>query len=83
MIVFSKTLSKHLKHLRTLFQLFRERRVSLSSKKSFLEYPSMMLLDKRVDFLGLTTSKKKLATITALSFSTILRDLKIFLNLIE
>ena len=44
MIAFSRILIKHLKHLWKIFILFRERRVSLNFKKSFLEYSSMILL---------------------------------------
>ena len=82
MIIFSKTLIDYLKHLRYIFQLFRKKRVSLSPKKSFLGYSSVILLGQRVDSLGLTISEEKLTTITALFFSAILRDLEVFLGLI-
>ena len=81
MIVFSKTLEEHLQHLRTLFQLFRDRRISLSPTKSFLGYPTVILLGQRVDSLGLTTSEEKLAAISALEFPRNLRDLEVFLGL--
>ena len=81
MIAFSKSLPEHLRHLRTLFQLFREKRISLSPTKSFLGYPSVILLGKRVDSLGLTTSEEKLAAISALLFPATLRDLEVFLGM--
>ena len=81
MIAFSKTLSQHLGHLRTMFSLFRERRISLNPKKSFLGYPSVILLGQRVDSLGLSTSEEKLAAITSLRFPQSLRELETFLGL--
>ena len=81
MIVFSKTLAEHLQHLRTLFKLFQDRRISLSPGKSFLGYPTVILLGQRVDSLGLTTSEEKLAAISGLSFPRTLRDLEVFLGL--
>ena len=80
-VIYSKTLQDHLNHLRTIFQLYRERKISLSPTKSFLGYPSVILLGQRVDSLGLTTSEEKLAAISALSFPHSLRDLEIFLGL--
>ena len=59
MIIFFKILSKHLKHLRFFFILFRYYRVSLNLKKSFLKYFFMILLDQRDDFLNLSILIKK------------------------
>ena len=38
MIVFSKTLLKHLNHLKKKFTLFRQKRINFNFKKSFLNY---------------------------------------------
>ena len=81
MIAYSRTLSEHLNHLRRLFALCRSKRISLSPRKSFLGYSSIVLLGQRVNSLGLSTSKEKIAAITSLSFSYSLRDLKIFLSM--
>lgn len=81
MIAFSRTLSEHLEHLRRMFALFRERRISLNPKKSFLGYPSVTLLGQRVDSLGLSTSEEKLAAINSLQFPRSLRELETFLGL--
>ena len=80
-IIFSHTLEDHLRHLRQIFDLFRQRRVSLSPTKSFIGYPSVTLLGQRVDGLGLSTSQEKIAAIAALDFPSTLRDLEIFLGL--
>lgn len=80
-VVFSRTLDGHIEHLRTIFQLFREKRVSLSPTKSYLAYPSVTLLGQRVDSLGMSTSAEKIAAITSLRFPYNLRDLEVFLGL--
>lgn len=81
MIAFSRTLAEHLEHLRKLFTLFRERRVSLNPQKSFLGYPSVTLLGQHVDSLGMSTSADKIRAIKALGFPRSLRDLEIYLGL--
>ena len=45
MIAFSKTLSEHINHLRKMFILFRQRRISLNLKKLFLGYSFVILLE--------------------------------------
>ena len=82
-IVFSKTLSKHLNHLRKMFILFRQKRINLNPKKSFLSYSFVILFEQRIDSLSLFTSEKKLVIITTLRFSKTLRQLKTFLKLIN
>lgn len=80
-IVFSRSLQEHLSHLRQIFDLFRAKRVSLSPTKSFIGYPSVILLGQRVDGLGMSTSQEKIQAITSLRFPETLRDLEIFLGL--
>ena len=55
-IVFSRILIEHLSYLRQIFKLFRSRRISLSSIKSFIDYSSIILLDQRVDKLDISIS---------------------------
>ena len=80
-IIYSRTLAEHESHLRQLFQLLRERRASLAPTKSFLGFPSVVLLGQRVDSLGMSTAEDKIKAITALRFPATLRDLEIFLGL--
>lgn len=80
-VIFFKTLEEHLKHLRKMFDLFKKKRISLSSIKSFLDYSFIQLLDQRVDNLRLITLEKKIATIASLLFSRSLNDLDHFLEL--
>ena len=80
-ITFFKILSKHLKHLRKFFTLFRQRRINLNPKKSFLRYSFITLLDQKINSLNLSTIKKKFAVITSLHFPISLRKLKTFFDL--
>ena len=82
-IVFSKTLKKHIAHLRQIFQLFANKRDNLTFNKSFLNYSFIMLLEQRVDNLDLSTSIEKIITIIFLRFSQSLKNLKHFLDLID
>jgi len=43
-VIFSKTLNKHVKHLYIVFGLLNSKRVTLSTKKSYLEYSIVTLL---------------------------------------
>ena len=80
-IVHFKILQKHLKHLRTLFQMFRTKRINLIVTKSFLAYSFVILLNQRVDNLNMFTTIEKIVAIISLRFSLSLRDLEIFMRL--
>ena len=80
-IMFSKTLTKHVEHFKQIFQLFVNKRVNLIFIKSFLNYSFIMLFDQRVDNLKLSISIEKIAIIILLQFSQSFRNLKHFLNL--
>ena len=79
-IVHFKILRKHLEHLRTLFQMFRTKRISLVVTKSFLAYFSVILLDQRVDSLDMFIIAEKIVVIISLRFSFSLRDFEIFME---
>ena len=80
-IVFSRTLKEYLCHLYKIFKLLNKYNISLSSKKSFLKYSIVALLDQKIDVFDLITAVDKLKTIIKLDFSYILKKLKIYLEL--
>jgi hypothetical protein len=80
-VIFSKTLSEHLVHLRRIFTLFSKLRISLSPLKSYLGFPSIKLLGQRVDGLGLTTADEKLEALTKITFPFTLKELETYLGL--
>lgn len=80
-VVFSKTLEKHLAYLHKVSQLLDSYGVRLSSKKSYLGYPTVALLGQKVDAFGLTIAADKLAAIARLRFPYTLKDLEGYLSL--
>ena len=82
-IVFSSSLEKHLRHFEKNIRFFEKWNITLKTSKTYLEYFSISLLDQKVDNFELTTTMKKLKTITNLSFFKTLKDLKIYFDIIE
>ena len=80
-VVYSRTLEEHLRHLTTIFSLFDKLRIRLKASKSYLGYPNVVLLGQRVDAFGLTTVAEKLKAITQLAFPRTLRDLETYLGM--
>ena len=80
-VIFSNTLKEHLKHLHNVFVTLKRMRICLSSKKSFLIYLFIQLLEQRVDVLELATSEDKLVTIAGLCFSISLSQVEKYLGL--
>ena len=82
-IIFSKTLFDHVKHLHKIFDLLNFKSVLLSSKKSFLNYSTVMLFDQKMNVFDLITTIDKLEAITKLDFFYTFKNLEIYLSLIE
>ena len=82
-VFFFVFLNQHIEHLNKDFQRFFKYDVILNSKKSFFEYSSIVLLDQIVDVFEMIIFEKKLATIIKLTFSRTLKELKIYVKLIN
>ena len=82
-VIFSKTLKKHLTHLRDVFQLLNSYDIRLSSKKSYLNYSTVALLKQKIDVFDLTIAADKLTAITNLRFSYTLKNLEGYLDFTE
>ena len=80
-VIFSVMLKEHLQHLDEVFNVLTEKNICLSLKKSYLGYPSVKLLDQRVDTLELVTAADKLTVIIQLKFPKSLSALKKYLDL--
>ncbi len=79
----SKTFEKHLRHLRILFRIFQSKEIIINSLKIFLEYLSVILLERRVNALDLIIAKEKLKAIALLKFSENLTALERYLDLAD
>ena len=82
-VIYFKTAKKHAQHLRSVFDMLRQNNIFIKSSKAFLDYSFVRLLDQKIDSFELSTSEKKLRAIAKLSFSKILRQLEIYLDLTD
>jgi hypothetical protein len=77
----TRILDEHLRHLRTMFWLLDSKGVTLSRKKFFLNYSSVISLAQKVDAFGLIAAADRIVAIEALDFSYKLSDLELYLGL--
>ena len=82
-VIFFKTLNEYLAYLRVIFELLNVKDVTLSIKKSFIDYSTITLLSQRINAFEFSTIIKKIDVIKRLAFLYILIDLKLYLRLIK
>ena len=82
-VIFNYILKKHISHLHVVFQLFDNYEINLSLKKFFLKYFIVNLLSQKIDAFDLTTTIDKLKIIVKLNFLYTLKNLKIYLEMID
>ena len=63
LIIFSKTLKDHKKHLSIIFSLFDKFEISLNRVKTYLEYLFIIFLDQQVNEFSMIISKKQIMII--------------------
>jgi hypothetical protein len=80
-LIASKTLEEHEKHLDEVFQDLENLRVCLAPEKAYIGYPSVKLLGQRVDGLGMSTTDEKLKALVDLKFPTTLSQLETYLGM--
>ena len=80
-VIFSRSLTEHLSHLRKVFGILSKSNISIKPGKAFIGYPSVNLLGQKVNSLGLATDEEKLRAIASLSFPTNLAQLETYLGL--
>ena len=71
-VIFFKTLQKHLNHLRQIFDVLSVNNISMNSNKAYIEYSSVNLLKQHVNFFELVTKNQKLKIIAKFTFLVIL-----------
>lgn len=72
--------NNYFNHLQRVFQKLKDFNIMFNPKKSFLIYPSIVLLEQKIDILDLMLIKNKLAIIQILSFSKLLKQLEYYLR---
>src|SRR5436190_9454983 len=80
LIIFSKTLKNHKRHLNIIFFLFDRFEISLNKVKIYLEYLFIILLDQQVNEFSMIISKKQIAVIQELKFFKTLKNFEIYLS---
>ena len=78
-----KSLNDHLEHLNKVFNALVKKGICLFSKKLFLDYLTVQLLDQCVNALELTTAEDKLAAIVNIEFSHTLFTLEKYLGMTD
>ena len=82
-VMFNYILKKYISHLYIVFQLFDNYDINLSLKKNFLKYFIVSLLSQKIDAFDLIIAIDKLKIIVKLNFFYTLKNLKIYLELID
>ncbi len=80
-MIFSRFLEKHLRHLSRVFQLLKILNICLNSNKTYLTYSIIALLEQKIDNLSMITVENKLKAIVNLQFSRILKNLETYLKM--
>ena len=82
-VIYSKTLKNHIKHLHAIFSLLKSFNISLNLEKSFLNYSSIQLLKQKVDVFDLIIVSEKIEAIIKFEFLRNLKNFEIYLDFIE
>src|SRR6266480_4733367 len=83
LIIFSKTLKNHKKHLSIIFSLFNKFEISLNKIKTYFRYSFIIFLDQQVNRFSMIISEKQIMIIQKLKILKILKDFEIYLNLTD
>ena len=75
-IIFSKNLMDHARHLGFVLHLLESSGITLSISKCFFAYPSVQALGHRVSRLGLSTLEEKIQAVKSLLFPATLQELE-------
>ena len=79
-MIFNKILKKHVQHLHAMFGLLNFKKMTLSFKKSFLNYSIVIFLDQKIDVFDFIVVVDKITAIQKLNFFYILTNLKLYLK---
>ena len=82
-VIFFKTTTKHVAHLRSIFDMLRNNNIFIKFNKTFLKYSFVQLLDQKIDFFEFFISEEKLRAIVKLFFSKNFRLLKTYFDMID
>ena len=75
-VIFNQSMNKHTSHLEHVFNLFDKMNIVLKFSKSYIGYPKVVLLNKKIDNFGLSISADKFETIRTIKFPRNSKTLK-------
>lgn len=81
-LVHSKTLEDHATHLLQILSRMEELNITMSLKKTFIGYPSIVHLGALVDQYGYSTPKQKLEAIAKLEMPRTLKELESYMGMV-
>ena len=82
-IMFLHTKVEHEIYFREIFFVLTNNNIFIKFTKTFLNYFNVLLLKQKMNLFELIIVENKLKTIVKLQFSRILRQLKLYLNIID
>ena len=82
-VIFFKTTTKHVAHLRSVFDMLRNNNIFIKFSKAFLKYFFVQLFDQKIDFFEFFTNEEKLRVIVKLFFFKSFRLLKTYFDMID
>lgn len=82
-VIASETLSEYLDYLLRFLEIILERNIALNPVKAFVGFPSVILLGRRVDGLGLMTLEERAAAIADIRFPSNAQKLEIWIGLVN
>ena len=75
-----KSIQKHLRHFRTIFELLTKVNIFIKFIKIFIAYFDVIFFNQKINALELLTIKKRLKVIVKIKFSETFDDLQIYLD---
>ncbi|AEO62558.1 uncharacterized protein THITE_2042370, partial [Thermothielavioides terrestris NRRL 8126] len=74
------TTNGYLSYLRAIFEALYKCNIFIGPNKSFIAFPSAIVLGRMVNSIGISTIAERLVAITTLEFLYTLKDLKYFIG---
>ena len=82
-VIFSKTLTNYVFYLHNVFNFLNIKKIIFSSKKLFLKFLIVILLNQKINVFEFIAIVEKIIVIQQLKFSHKLIDLKLYLKFIN
>ena len=82
-IIFFRIAKEHFQYLKNIFAFFARFKITLKSKKAYLNYLFFILFKQRINDFEFITIEKRITTIKKMRFSKTLKTLEIYFEIIN